>query len=486
MIEIMEKGVAVLVSIIPQGDEDTIPECNSDCGKDGISRKRLFGRTGDKSDVCAAKWNYAGEADCDFPVVAKSTVGGKDGLFGRRKSPHQSVEKWGAAEASDQIGKGSSDKSGDAAIYNKKKQRRTMTGTEGSGKGQDKLAGNGKTGVFQRNEYNNSRCSIVLYPKKNLIHKITLVRVLIHYMGETQLIDFLFAQKEKMEYTESARAMERKAAERVQTLQSRVTLNNGVEMPIFGLGVYKSEGDTVPAVQAAIKNGYRLIDTAAFYFNEKEVGEAVRTCGVPREELFITTKLWNDKQREGRQREAFEASLKELGLEYVDLYLIHWPVPEKIHETWKILEGLYEEGIVKAIGVSNFLEHHLEKLSVKANIAPAVDQFECNPYLTRQSLRQYCRKHDIVPEAWSPLGRGACFEDPVLLQIAKRHGKSVAQVILRYDVQNGIITIPKSTKEERIIQNAQVFDFVLTEEEIAAIDGLNRDEMHGDPDHVNF
>ena len=222
----------------------------------------------------------------------------------------------------------------------------------------------------------------------------------------------------------------------MQTLQSRVTLNNGVEMPIFGLGVYKSEGDTVPAVQAAIKNGYRLIDTAAFYFNEKEVGEAVRTCGVPREELFITTKLWNDKQREGRQREAFEASLKELGLEYVDLYLIHWPVPEKIHETWKILEGLYEEG--------------------------------------------------LVPEAWSPLGRGACFEDPVLLQIAKRHGKSVAQVILRYDVQNGIITIPKSTKEERIIQNAQVFDFVLTEEEIAAIDGLNRDEMHGDPDHVNF
>ena len=161
----------------------------------------------------------------------------------------------------------------------------------------------------------------------------------------------------------------------------------------------------------------------------------------------------------------------------------------KINEDDPNLVGwnkLYEEGLVKAIGVSNFLEHHLEKLSVKANIAPAVDQFECNPYLTRQSLRQYCRKHDIVPEAWSPLGRGACFEDPVLLEIAKRHGKSVAQVILRYDVQNGIITIPKSTKEERIIQNAQVFDFALTEEEIAAMDGLNRDEMHGDPDYVNF
>ena len=137
LIEIMEKGVAVLVSIIPQGDKDTIPDCNSNRGKDGISRKTLFGRTGDKGNVCAAKWNHACETDCDFPMVAKSTVGGKDGLFGRRKSAHQSVEKWGAAEASDQIGEGSSDKSGDAAIYNKKKQRRTMTGTEGSGKGQN-------------------------------------------------------------------------------------------------------------------------------------------------------------------------------------------------------------------------------------------------------------------------------------------------------------------------------------------------------------
>lgn len=193
LIEIMEKGVAVLVSIIPQGNEDTIPECNSDCGKDGISRKRLLGRTGDKSDVCAAKRDYAREADGYFSVVAKSAVGRKDGLFGGRKSTHQSVEKRGAAEASNQIGQGGSGKSGDAAIYNKKKQRRTMSCAKGSGKGQDKFAGNRKTGVFQRNEYNNSRCSVVLYPKKNLIHKITLVRVLVHYMGETQLIDFLFA-----------------------------------------------------------------------------------------------------------------------------------------------------------------------------------------------------------------------------------------------------------------------------------------------------
>ena len=277
-----------------------------------------------------------------------------------------------------------------------------------------------------------------------------------------------------------------KVVESMQTLQSTVQLNNGIEMPIFGLGVYKSERDTVPAVQAAIKNGYRLIDTAAFYGNEKEVGDAVRNSGVSREEIFVTTKIWNDSQRQGRQREAFESSLKELGMEYVDLYLVHWPVPEKIHETWKEMEKMYEEGLIRAIGVSNFLEHHLEELSVKANIAPAVDQFECNPYLIRKGLREYCNRQNIVPEAWSPLGRGACFEEPVLLEIAKNHGKSVAQVVLRYDVQSGIVTIPKSVKEERIVQNAQVFDFELSSEEIRAIEKLNRDEMHGDPDYVDF
>lgn len=214
MIKITEKGVAVLVSIIPQGNEDTIPKCNSDCGKDGISRKRLLGRTGNKGNVCAAKWNYAGEADRSFSVVSESTVGGKDGLFGRGKSTHQPVKKWGAAEASNQVGKGGSGKSGNAAIYNKKKQRHILTGPKGSGKGQDKFTGDRKTSVFQCDEYKNSRCSVVLYPKKNLIHKITLISVLVHYMVKGKLIDFLFAQKQKMGYTESARAMERRCRKR--------------------------------------------------------------------------------------------------------------------------------------------------------------------------------------------------------------------------------------------------------------------------------
>lgn len=271
-----------------------------------------------------------------------------------------------------------------------------------------------------------------------------------------------------------------------KTLQSTVTLNNGVSMPIIGLGVYETREDTIPAVQSALKCGYRLIDTASFYENEREVGVAVRTSGIPRSEIFVTTKLWNDAQREGRQRESFEDSLQALELEYVDLYLIHWPVPEKIHETWKVIERLYEEKLVRAIGVSNFLSHHLEQLSVKGNIAPMVDQFECNPYLTRKELRRYCKEHNIIPEAWSPLGRGEALEDPVLKELSKKYNKSVAQVILRYDVQNGIVTIPKSVKEERICQNADIFDFELLPEDIEMIDSLNRNLMHGDPDDVNF
>lgn len=272
----------------------------------------------------------------------------------------------------------------------------------------------------------------------------------------------------------------------MKTLQSTVTLNNGIEMPIFGLGVFESGKETVSAVTDAIQTGYRLIDTAAFYGNEKEVGEAVRNAGVNREEIFVTTKVWNDSQRQGRQRESFEKSLKALDLEYIDLFLVHWPIPEKIHETWKILEQLYEEKLVRAIGVSNFLEHHLEKLSVKANIAPAVDQFECNPYLTRKELREYCKEQKIVSEAWSPLGRGAAFDEPVLKEIAAKYEKTVAQIILRYDVENDIVTIPKSVKPDRIRQNADIFDFELTPEEIFKIDSLNRNEMHGDPDNVNF
>lgn len=272
----------------------------------------------------------------------------------------------------------------------------------------------------------------------------------------------------------------------MKTLQSTIALNNGVKMPVFGLGVFRSDEATIPSVTYAIQHGYRLIDTAAYYFNEKEVGEAVRQSGLKREELFVTTKLWNDSQREGRQRAAFEKSLKELGFDYIDLYLVHWPIPGKIHETWHVLEKLYEEKLIRAIGVSNFLPHHLEELSVKANVAPAVDQFECHPYLTRKELRGYCRKHDIVCEAWSPLGRGAALEEPVLKELAQKYGKTPAQIILRYDVENEIVTIPKSVKEKRILENADVFDFSLAPEEIAKIDALDRGEMHGDPDNVTW
>lgn len=272
----------------------------------------------------------------------------------------------------------------------------------------------------------------------------------------------------------------------MKTLQSVVQLNNGVEMPVLGLGVFESGGDTVSAVSCALRHGYRLIDTAAYYFNEKEVGEAIRQSDVGREEVFVTTKLWNDRQREGTQRAAFEESLAALGLDYVDLYLVHWPIPGKIQETWKVLERLYDEKLVRAIGVSNFLPHHLEELSVKANVAPAVDQFECHPYLTRTELRNYCMEHNIVPEAWSPLGRGAALGDPVLGGLAEKYGKTPAQIILRYDVDNNIVTIPKSVKEKRIVENADIFDFSLTGEEIAMIDAMDRGDMHGDPDHVTW
>lgn len=272
----------------------------------------------------------------------------------------------------------------------------------------------------------------------------------------------------------------------MKTFQSTMTLNNGVKMPILGLGVFEAGNETASAVDCAIRHGYRLIDTAAFYFNEKEVGEAVRQSKVKREDLFITTKLWNDRQRAGTQRAAFEESLNALGLDYVDLYLVHWPIPGKIHETWSILEKLYDEKLVRAIGVSNFLPHHLEELNVKANVAPTVNQFECHPYLNRKELRTYCREHDIISEAWSPLGRGAALEETILKELAEKYGKTPAQIILRYDVENDVVPIPKSVKEKRIIENADVFDFSLTAEDIAKIDTLERGDMHGDPDNVTW
>lgn len=273
-------------------------------------------------------------------------------------------------------------------------------------------------------------------------------------------------------------------------LQATTTLHNGVKMPWLGLGVFQVEdgSEVVDSVTAAIKHGYRSIDTAAVYKNEAGVGQAITQADIPREKLFITSKVWNRSQGYQSTLEAFEASLEKLQLDYLDLYLIHWPVPElgKYKDTWRALEKLYKDGKIRAIGVSNFKEHHLDDLIKDAEIVPMVNQVEFHPHLTQEPLRAYCKQHKIQVEAWSPLKQGKLLDDPTLTEIANKHGKTTAQVILRWDLQSGVVTIPKSVKEHRIVANADLFDFELSLEEMKAIDGLNKDERIGpDPDKMN-
>ncbi|MDO7487796.1 aldo/keto reductase [Peribacillus sp. NPDC096622] len=279
----------------------------------------------------------------------------------------------------------------------------------------------------------------------------------------------------------------------VKNLQDTTTLHNGVEMPWFGLGVFKVEEgpELVNAVKVAIKHGYRSIDTAAIYENEEGVGQGIREglkeAGISREDLFVTSKVWNADLGYESTIAAYEKSLKKLGLEYLDLYLIHWPVEGKYKEAWRALETLYKEGKVKAIGVSNFQIHHLKDLMEDAEVKPMVNQVECHPRLTQKEVQAFCKEQGIQLEAWSPLMQGELLDNDVLQAIATKHGKSVAQVILRWDLQNGIVTIPKSTKEHRIVENSTVFDFELTEEEMNQIDGLNQNHRVGpDPDNFDF
>ncbi|MEY9868807.1 diketogulonate reductase-like aldo/keto reductase [Peribacillus sp. B2I2] len=279
----------------------------------------------------------------------------------------------------------------------------------------------------------------------------------------------------------------------VKHLQDTTTLHNGVKMPWFGLGVFKVEEgpELVNAVKVAIKHGYRSIDTAAIYENEEGVGQGIREglkeAGISREELFVTSKVWNADLGYESTIAAYEKSLKKLGLEYLDLYLIHWPVEGKYKEAWRALETLYKEGKVKAIGVSNFQIHHLEDLMKDAEVKPMVNQVECHPRLTQKEVQAFCKEQGIQLEAWSPLMQGELLDNEVLQAIATNHGKSVAQVILCWDLQNGIVTIPKSTKEHRIVENSSVFDFELTEEEMNQIDGLNQNHRVGpDPDNFDF
>lgn len=276
----------------------------------------------------------------------------------------------------------------------------------------------------------------------------------------------------------------------MKNLQSTTTLHNGVKMPWFGLGVFKMEEgvEAVSSVKTAIELGYRSIDTAAIYRNEEGVGQAIREVNVPREELFITTKVWNSNQGYEKTLAAFEESMTKLGLEYLDLYLIHWPLPKigKYKETWKALEELYKAGKVRAIGVSNFQVSHLKDLMEDCEVVPMVNQVEYHPRLTQTELHEFCKQHNIQLEAWSPLMQGALLNDPTLGEIGQKYGKSVAQVILRWDLQNEVVTIPKSVKPERMKENADIFDFELTEEEMALINGLNEDRRVGpNPDEFN-
>jgi diketogulonate reductase-like aldo/keto reductase len=267
------------------------------------------------------------------------------------------------------------------------------------------------------------------------------------------------------------------------------TLHNGVKMPWLGLGVYKAaEGKEVEgAVRTALEVGYRSIDTASIYGNERGVGKAVRESGVPREEVFITTKVWNDRQGYESTLQAFEESRQRLGVEYVDLYLIHWPVKGKYKETWRALEKLYKDGWVRAIGVSNFQIHHLEDLMADCEIRPMVNQVELHPCLTQEPLRDFCRKHQIQVEAWGPLMRGQIFDNPVVVELSRKYGRTPAQILLRWDLQHGIVTIPKSVRPERIRENAGIFDFTLAEEDMAKLDALNENRRIGpDPDNFDF
>ncbi|WAA11306.1 aldo/keto reductase [Fervidibacillus albus] len=266
-----------------------------------------------------------------------------------------------------------------------------------------------------------------------------------------------------------------------KTLQGTFRLHNGVQMPYFGLGVYKvPDGEeVVQAVKTALDAGYRLIDTAQFYQNEEGVGQAIKESGVPREEIFVTTKVWNTSQGYDSTLKTFEKSLEKLRLEYIDLYLIHWPVSDKYLDTWRALERLYEEGSVRAIGVSNFHIHHLKNLMNYFEQKPVVNQVELHPYLTQEPLRRFCLENDIKVESWSPLARGQMIGDPVIGQISKKYGKTPAQIVLRWHVQNDLIVIPKSKSPSRIRENADIFDFTLTKEDMEKINTLNKDYRTG-------
>ncbi len=272
------------------------------------------------------------------------------------------------------------------------------------------------------------------------------------------------------------------------TAVPQITLNNGRSIPQLGFGVFQIEPkDTAEAVSTALKAGYRHIDTAEMYGNEREVGEAVAKSGLDRADIFVTSKLSNDAHLPEDARLAFELSLQELGFDYVDLFLIHWPLPTRYDgdfvSTWKTLEEFYRDGRARSIGVSNFQPHHLRRLHENTEVPPAVNQIEVHPFLTQDEVRGFCAEHGIAVEAWSPIGQGLELDDPTIVSIAQRVGKTPAQVILRWHIQRGDIIFPKSVTPSRVKENFDIFDFELADGDVAEISALNKDQRTGpDPD----
>jgi diketogulonate reductase-like aldo/keto reductase len=267
----------------------------------------------------------------------------------------------------------------------------------------------------------------------------------------------------------------------LNSLTDTVEIAPGIKMPRLGLGTFRSRGgvEVEHEVRWALEFGYRGIDTASMYQNEEGVGRAIAQSGIPREEIFVATKLWNDEQGYDNTLVACESSLERLDLEYVDLYLIHWPMPDTTAETWRALEHLREEGVVRAVGVCNFLIPHMEGLLAIANVPPAVDQVEHHPRLQQPELHDFLSEHGVTMQAWAPIMRGAVAQIPEIVDIARAHDKTAAQVTIRWILQHGVTTIPKSVHRERIAENADVYDFGLTDAEMAVIDALDRGERLG-------
>lgn len=283
----------------------------------------------------------------------------------------------------------------------------------------------------------------------------------------------------------------------MKSLKDCVTLSNGVQMPCVGFGTYKTpDGEVcINAVKEAIKCGYRHIDTAAVYGNETGVGQAIKECGVPREELFVTSKVWNDVRGYDNTIKAFEETMKKLDLEYLDLYLIHWPVPKAYRdtwetenrETWRAMEDLYKQGKIKAIGVSNFKPHHIESLLKTATVKPMVNQIELHPGELQEDKVAYCKENGIVLEAYTPLGRGKLAIVKEMQELEKKYNKSFAQLCIRWSLQHGFVPLPKSVTPSRILENTKIFDFAISDEDMKVIDAITYEGCKGkDTDWIEF